>query len=76
MYAVSCCENSLCQKGIEYYAVVVLCPLHTTVGIVIDIVIGGLKSRGLTKTPKVCTLKISPIEILTIPRLLMLRDVQ
>jgi hypothetical protein len=39
-------------------------------------VIGGLKSRGPTKTHKVCTEKISPIEILTIRRLLMLRDAQ
>jgi len=42
--------------------------------IVTVIVIGGLKSRGLTKTPTVCTENISPVEIQTIPRLLMLRD--
>jgi len=42
--------------------------------IVIVIVIGGLKSRGLTKTPIVCTEKISPVETPTIPGLSMLRD--
>ena len=42
----------------------------------IVIVIGGLKSKGLTKTPIVCAEKISPVEILTIPGLSMLRDVQ
>jgi hypothetical protein len=42
--------------------------------IVVVIVIGGLKSRGLTKTPIVCTEKISPVEIPTIPGLSMLRD--
>jgi hypothetical protein len=36
----------------------------------------SFKSRGLTKTPIVCTKKISPVEILTIPGLLMLRDAQ
>jgi hypothetical protein len=41
---------------------------------VIVIVIGGLKSRGLTKTPIVCTEKISPVETPTIPGLSMLRD--
>jgi hypothetical protein len=41
--------------------------------IVIVIVIGGLKSRGLTKTYIMCTEKISPIEIPTIPGLSILR---
>jgi hypothetical protein len=40
------------------------------------IVIGGLKSTGLTKTCNVCTIKIFPVEILTIPHLSMLRDDQ
>jgi hypothetical protein len=44
--------------------------------IVIVVVIGGLKARGLTKTYVMCTEKISPVEILTIPGLSMLRDDQ
>jgi hypothetical protein len=40
------------------------------------IVIGGLKSRGRTKTYIMCTEKISPVKILTIPGLSMLRDDQ
>jgi hypothetical protein len=47
------------------------CIVHTVV-----IVIGGLKSRGLAKTHIVCTIKISPVETPTIPRLSMLRDDQ
>jgi hypothetical protein len=43
---------------------------------VIVIVIGGLKSMGLTKHLLCYTVKTSPLEILTIHRLLMLRDVQ
>jgi hypothetical protein len=37
------------------------------------IVIGGLKSRGLTKTYVMCTEKISPVEIQNIPGLSMLK---
>jgi len=44
--------------------------------VVIVIVIGGLKSRGLTKTYIMCTEKISPVEIPTIPGLSILRDDQ
>jgi hypothetical protein len=40
------------------------------------IVIGGLKSRGLTKSYVMCTEKISPVEIPTIPGLSLLRDDQ
>jgi hypothetical protein len=41
------------------------------------IVIGGLKVQGSDQnTHIVCTIKISPVEILAIPRLLTLRDVQ
>ncbi len=43
---------------------------------VIVIVIGGLKSGGLNKTSIMCTEKISPVEILTIHGLSMLRDAQ
>ena len=50
--------------------------IGTVIVIVIVIVIGGLKSRGLTNTPIVCAGKISPVEIPTIPRLAMLRDVK
>jgi hypothetical protein len=37
---------------------------------------GGLKSRGLTMHTYCGSQKISPVEILTIPGLLMLRDAQ
>jgi len=40
------------------------------------IVIGGLKLGGLNKTSIMCTEKISPVEILTIHGLSMLRDAQ
>ncbi len=39
---------------------------HAQLPIACVLVIEGLKSMGLTKTPKVCTIKISPAEILTI----------
>jgi hypothetical protein len=46
-------------------------------GTVIVIVIGGLKVKGSDQnTHLMCTIKISPVEIPTIPGLSTLRDVQ
>jgi len=67
------CLLALCRNCHYFYPIFFVRTLDTCIVIAIVIVIGGLKSRGLTKTYIMCSEKISPIEILTIPGLSILR---
>ena len=71
--APACCDLALMLACWELQDIFFLCCLAALAVVVIVIVIGGLKSRGLTKTYVMCNEKISPVEILTIPGLTMLR---